>query len=230
MTEPGETIELPRPWPRHIERLGQFIALEPLNACIHAPELFEAGHSGHDAFKIWDYLPYGPFEGLDAYRKWLLAVQSRPDPQFYALRDKCSGKASGVCSFLRIEPAHGVIEIGHIWYGPQLQKTSGATEAMFLLFEHVFDELGYRRLEWKCNAANKASRHAALRLGFSFEGIFRQHLVVKGRNRDSAWFSILDKEWPAVRKALSAWLEPSNQINGKQVRTLAQCGMPNRSQ
>ena len=153
--------------------------------------------------RLWDYLPYGPFTGdREGFTRHLEAQAASTDPCFYAVVDAESGLAAGVVSFLRIEPAHGVIEIGHVWFGGPLQRTPQATEAIFLLARHAFEVLGYRRLEWKCDDANARSKAAALRFGFTAEGVFRQHMVVKGRNRDTAWFSILDGEWPAVGAAL----------------------------
>lgn len=225
-------LELPRPWPQHIERQGRYVDLEPLNVHRHANALFSCSHADEAARRIWTYLPYGPFADQHAMAHWLAQAASRPDPQFYTIVDKASRSPMGVCTLMRIEPQNGTIEVGHIWYGPALQRTSGATEAMFLLFSHVFDDLRYRRLEWKCNAMNAASRRAAERLGFTFEGIFRQHLVVKGRNRDSAWFSLLDREWAAVRAGMSTWLAPENQpsvgLSG-QARALADCIADHRS-
>lgn len=215
---------VPVRWPVHEVREGQFIRLEPLDPERHTNELYTAGHAGEEGQRIWDYLPYGPFADEAAMAAWHRTCAKAPDPQFYAVIDLRDGRAAGVCSFLRITPEHAVIEVGHIWYAPHLQRTFGATEAMYLLFCHVFDEFGYRRLEWKCNAANSKSRQAALRLGFTFEGIFRQHLVVKGRNRDSAWFSILDHEWPAVKAGMEAWLAAGNSDHaGRQIQSLAEC-------
>ena len=155
-------------------------------------------------------LPYGPFEDEAALAAQLEANAASEDPLFYAIIDLRDGRAGGVASYLRITPEHGVIEIGHIWLGLGLQRTREATEAIFLLARHAFDDLGYRRFEWKCNAANAASRSAAERFGFTFEGIFRQHQIVKGRNRDTAWYAILDHEWPAIRASFEAWLDDAN--------------------
>jgi len=200
------------------------VCLEPLDPSRHTADLYAASHADAAGERIWDFLSYGPFAGEAAMAAWHRICAKAPDPQFYAVIDRRDGRAAGVCAFLRITPEHGVIEIGHIWYAPHLQRTVGATEAMFLMFRHVFEELGYRRLEWKCDAANGKSRQAALRLGFTFEGIFRQHLVVKGRNRDTAWFSIVDHEWPRVRAGIEAWLAASNRDpSGRQIRSLAGC-------
>jgi RimJ/RimL family protein N-acetyltransferase len=158
---------------------------------------------------IWTYLGYGPFADLAGFRVWLAERARQSDPLFVTIVDRESGRASGMASYLRITPADGVIEIGHIWFVPAIQRTRQTTEAIFLLMREAF-ALGYRRLEWKCNALNAASRRAALRFGFTFEGIFRQHMIIKGRNRDTAWFAMMDHEWPAVRAGFEAWLAPEN--------------------
>ena len=189
---------------------GARVRLEPLDAERHAQALYAAAHGPGSDPKLWDYLPYGPFADPAAYGAWVTRHQDGDDPRFFAIVDEATGGAVGVASYLRMEPGHGVIEIGHIWFGAALQRTPAATEAIYLLARHAFDDLGHRRLEWKCDAANARSRAAAQRFGFTYEGTFRQHLIVKGRNRDSAWFSILDGEWPAVRAALEAWLDPAN--------------------
>lgn len=209
--------------PQRISHDGRLVRLEPLEVDRHAEAMFEAHRSGDPEGRIWDYLPYGPYDSLNAYRDHIAAQAASSDPLFFAIIDKVSGDAVGVASFLRIEPPQGVIEVGHICYTPRLQRTQGATEAMALMAKHVFDDLGYRRYEWKCNAANDASRRAAERLGFTFEGVFRQHMVVKGRNRDSAWFSMLDKEWPDRRRKFEAWLDPGNfDADGRQIKPLGE--------
>jgi len=143
-------------------------------------------------------------------RAALRAQEHDPDRLFFTLVPAAGGRASGVASYLRIVPEFGVIEVGNIWFGPALQRTAAATEAIYLLARHVFDDLGYRRLEWKCNALNAASRRAAERFGFTFEGVFREHMVIKGRNRDTAWYAIVDRDWPAIRDAFERWLDPEN--------------------
>lgn len=180
--------------------------LEPLAADAHAADLHRA-FSGHD--RLWDFLPYGPFASASAYHRWVKEAEAKADPLFFALRDLGSGHAAGVASFLRIDPANGVIELGHICLSPELQRGAVATEAWFLMMAWAFGA-GYRRFEWKCNAANLASRRAAQRLGFTFEGVFRQAAVIKGRNRDTAWFSVIDSEWPGLAEAYRAWLSPAN--------------------
>lgn len=196
----------PPPRPQAAVLQGQHCRLEPLDADTHAADLFRA-FSGHDG--LWDYMPYGPFSSASAYHRWVKDHQARPDPMFYAIRAQATGHAEGVASFLRITPEAGSIELGHICLSPALQHSIAATEAMALMMGWAFGA-GYRRFEWKCNALNLPSRRAAQRLGFSFEGVFRHHMVVKGRNRDSAWFSVIDSEWPALTEAFSAWLAPSN--------------------
>lgn len=185
---------------------GQYVRLERLDADAHAADLHRA-YSGHDA--LWDYMPYGPFSSAAAYHRWAKETASGADPLFYVLRDKATGHCGGVASYLRITPAAGSIEVGHICLSPEVAKGRVWTEAMFLMMEWAFAN-GYRRYEWKCNALNMASRRAAQRLGFSYEGIFRQAAVIKGRNRDTAWFAVIDTEWPALREAYAAWLSPRN--------------------
>jgi RimJ/RimL family protein N-acetyltransferase len=183
-----------------------------------ADDLFEAGRES----AIWTYLPYGPYSDVAELRSALEEEAASDDPRFYAV--EVEGRALGIVSYLRITPEHRVIEIGHIWFGTPLQRTAAATEAIYLLARHVFDDLGWRRLEWKTNAENAASRRAAERFGFTFEGVFRKHQIVKGRNRDTAWFSIVDDEWPAIRAGFEAWLAPSNfDADGCQLRTLEEC-------
>lgn len=185
---------------------GRYVTLEPLDPALHADDLFLA-NQGQDW--VWDYLPYGPFADLTTYRDWQAEVAGKPDPYFFALRDNATGKIGGVASYLRIDRGNGVIEIGHIQIAPVLQRSAAASEAILLMIRWAF-EAGYRRVEWKCNALNAPSMVAARRYGFTYEGTFRQHLIVKGQNRDSAWFSILDGEWPALRDAYDQWLAPEN--------------------
>ena len=184
---------------------GTHVRLEPMDPDAHAADLHRA-FSGHES--LWDYMPYGPFTSAAGYHRWAKEAATGADPYFYVLRDRASGHCGGVASYLRITPEHGSIEVGNICYAPELQRGLVATEAMFLMMDWAFSA-GYRRYEWKCNALNMPSRRAAQRLGFSFEGIFRQHFVIKGRNRDTAWFAIIDQEWPALREAYLAWLSPA---------------------
>ncbi|HEY9248126.1 MAG TPA: GNAT family protein, partial [Rariglobus sp.] len=174
----------------------------------HADELF-AANSADQAGRMWTYLPYGPFASQADYRDWMERTCRGDDPLFYAIGDVASGRAAGVAAYLRVDPANGAIEIGHLAYSPALQRTTAATEALFLMIDRVFG-LGYRRCEWKCDSLNAPSRAAATRLGFTFEGVFRQAVVVKGRNRDTAWFSIIDSEWPERRAGFVRWLAPEN--------------------
>jgi RimJ/RimL family protein N-acetyltransferase len=184
---------------------GAYIAAEPLTVA-HAPDLFRAYQA--DA-GVWDYLPYGPYARVEDYAAWVAKVQGGSDPVFFALRDQATGRFGGVASYLRITPEVGTIEVGHINLSPELQRGRASTEAMFLMMDWAF-AAGYRRYEWKCDALNMPSRRAAQRLGFSYEGTFRQAAVVKGRNRDTAWFSVIDGEWPRLRKAFETWLSPAN--------------------
>jgi RimJ/RimL family protein N-acetyltransferase len=216
----------PALWPARVPHAGRFVNVEPLDARVHAHELYQAGHGTPESERIWDYLPYGPFGSSDAFAAWLRSRSAGADPLFFAIRDRATGRASGMASFLNIVPIIGTLEIGHIWFGPDLQNSPAATEALFLMMSHVLDELSYRRLEWKCNALNRASRRAAVRLGFAFEGIFYQHSVVKGRNRDTAWFSILDDEWPAIRENFLRWLVPDNfDEEGRQLTSLSEANI-----
>lgn len=199
----------PRPQPPRTAMQGRFCRIEPLDADRHAAELFTANGADAEA-RMWTYLGYGPFASLADYRAWVEASAKSADPLFHAIVDLATGRAAGVASYLRIDAAVGVIEVGHIALSPALQRTAAATEAMWLMMRRVFEELGYRRYEWKCDALNAPSRQAAERLGFTYEGTFRQATVYKGRNRDTAWYSIIDREWPAIDKAFQAWLAPDN--------------------
>jgi RimJ/RimL family protein N-acetyltransferase len=186
------------------------VRFEPVEVAAHAESLYRLSHARPEDAVLWTYLAYGPFADQGAFERWLAARARSDDPLFFAIIEGASGQASGMASYLNIVPANGCIEIGHIWFAPPLQKTRAATEAIFLMMRHVFDDLGYRRVEWKCDALNAASRGAARRFGFTYEGTFRQHMVVKGRNRDTAWFAMLDSEWPAIRSAFERWLAPGN--------------------
>jgi RimJ/RimL family protein N-acetyltransferase len=190
------------------ELAGNRVRLEPLAAERHAASLHAANRLDSRG-QNWTYLGYGPFAEVDDYAAWIDTYCRGPDPLFYAIVEQDSDLATGVASYLRITPPSGTIEIGHINFSPRLQRTAGATEAIYLLLRQAFD-LGYRRCEWKCDALNSASRAAALRLGLSFEGIHRQAAVVKGRNRDTAWYAAIDREWPALAVAFERWLDSSN--------------------
>ncbi|MDA3919549.1 MAG: GNAT family protein [Salinisphaera sp.] len=199
---------------------GDYCRLEPLDAARHAAPLIAAYHAGEDA-QSWTYLAYGPFASATAYSDWIEDHAQTNDPLFYAIVEQRSNAPLGVTSYLRIQPANGSIEIGHIHYADALKQTHAATEAIALMMQHAFD-LGYRRIEWKCDALNAASRRAAQRLGFVFEGIFRQATVYKRRNRDTAWYSVIDGEWPELEACFQAWLNPDNfDANGQQRQKLS---------
>jgi putative methionine-R-sulfoxide reductase with GAF domain/RimJ/RimL family protein N-acetyltransferase len=187
---------------------GQHVRLEPLVVADHCDDLF-AAFAADSENRNWDYLPYGPFASAADLASWMANTCSAPDPYFFAIIDQTSNRATGVASYLRINPQSGSIEVGHINFAPVLQATIGATEAMYMMMRWAF-EAGYRRYEWKCNALNMRSRRAAQRLGLSYEGVFRQATVSKGRNRDTAWFASIDAEWPALKAAFEAWLQPAN--------------------
>jgi RimJ/RimL family protein N-acetyltransferase len=209
-----------RPQPPRTPMTGRYCRVEPLDVARHAADLFEA-NAADVTGRNWTYLSIEAPPTLDAYRAWLTHMTAKDDPFFHAIVDRETERAVGVASYLRIDPPQGVIEVGHINFSPRLQRTRAATEAMFLMMRRVFDELGYRRYEWKCDSLNAPSRAAAARLGFTFEGVFRQALVYKGRNRDTAWFSILDREWPARAAAFERWLDPANfDAAGRQRRSL----------
>jgi RimJ/RimL family protein N-acetyltransferase len=209
----------PRPRPERRAHEGRSARLEPLDPARHGDDLFEAGPT--DA-ALLRYLPERLFQDRASFQPWLDKAAASEDPLFFAAVDKTSGRAEGRLSLMRFDPAHGVIETGHLLFGPRLGQTRGATEAVYLLARHVFDDLGYRRFEWKCNNRNEPSKRAAIRFGFTFEGVFRQHMLVKDRNRDTAWYSLLDGEWPAARAAFEAWLDEANfDADGRQRRSLA---------
>src|SRR5947207_1029422 len=211
----------PRPPPPRTAMTGRLCTIEPLDPERHAGQLFAAYAEDREG-RMWTYLPWGPFAALDDYRRWADEAARRDDPFFHAIIDNASGQAVGAAAFLRMEPQQGVIEVGGIAYSPRLQRRPAGTEAMYLMMRRVFDELGYRRYEWKCNSLNAPSRAAAQRLGFRYEGLFRQAMVAKGRNRDTAWFSVIDREWPNLRTAFERWLDPANfDAAGQQHHTLA---------
>lgn len=197
-----------RPLPPRQILLGRYCRLEPLDAAKHAKDLVEAYRETDRS--SWRYLFSEPFESDSGCERWLADVAARQHEIFYALIGLESKKAVAVMSYMRIDPGHGVIEIGNIHYSDGCKKTRAATESMYLLMRHAFEDLGYRRYEWKCDSLNAPSRAAAIRLGFQFEGIFRQHMIVKGFNRDTAWFAITDEDWPRLKRAYEKWLEPRN--------------------
>jgi RimJ/RimL family protein N-acetyltransferase len=195
--------------PERVTLCGRAITLVPLDAEAHADALFR-GANGGEKDRLWTYLPYGPYSSPAAFKSSIADKAQSTDAIYFAILDNATGEAVGHQAFHRIEPMHRVIEIGHILYTPGMQRTVGATEAQYLFAEYVFDTLGYRRYEWRCDDLNTPSKRAAARFGFTFEGVFRQHMIVKGRNRDTAWFAMLDSEWPARRAAFERWLDPAN--------------------
>ena len=188
---------------------GRLCRLEPLDAERHADALHHAYSLDHDA-RHWTYLPYGPFASSAEYRAWVAEHQASENDCFFAIVEAAREIPVGVAAYLRVSPASGSIEVGHLRYAAALQRTPAATEAMYLMMRRVFDDWAYRRYEWKCDSLNAPSRSAAERLGFRYEGVFRNDVVMKGRNRDTAWFSITAEEWPAIRRAFEAWLDPAN--------------------
>ncbi|MGN8022835.1 GNAT family N-acetyltransferase [Phyllobacterium sp. 22229] len=210
----------PRPLPAREAIEGRYVTLEPLDAARHGDGLYAAS-SVADAADRFRYLFETPAGDRPAFDAWLEKVSASKDPLFFAVIDKASGEVAGRQTLMRIDPAFGVIEIGNIYWGPLIARKPAATEAQYLFASYIFDTLGYRRYEWKCNNANEPSKRAAERFGFTFEGIFRQHMVQKGENRDTAWFSIIDSEWPALKAAYQAWLSPDNfDAQGMQIRRL----------
>lgn len=210
----------PRPRPARKVLEGRYVRLVPLSAALHGDGLYEAAaqQGEEDRFR---WLPEHVPEGRAAFQPWLEKAEASEDPLYFTVIDKASGKVAGRQTLMRIDPANGVVEIGNILWGPLVARRPAATEAQFLFMRYVFDELGYRRYEWKCNDRNEPSKRAAARFGFSPEGVFRQHLIVKGENRDTAWFSVIDTEWPALRKAYEGWLHPDNfDSDGNQKRRL----------
>ncbi|KAF3058412.1 hypothetical protein GL218_05789 [Daldinia childiae] len=226
----GNTAQRPS---RDTKLIGRYVTLVGLSAA-HADPLYP--HiSGPENAHLWDYMFEGPYDDIAEYRSSLKAKETSQDPIFYAIllngkatkaentENDESGRVVGIASYLRIDPGHRSIEVGHLMYSSQLQRTPAATEAMYLMLRHAFEDLGYRRYEWKCNSLNAPSSRAALRLGFTCEGLFRKHLIAKGRNRDTTWYSIVDDEWPGVKKALEAWLDPANfDGEGRQRKKLEQ--------
>ncbi|MEX0922256.1 MAG: GNAT family protein [Rhodovibrionaceae bacterium] len=212
----------PAAWPERGDILGRRTRLTPVMAG-HAEALFELSHGDETKRRLWAYLPYGPFADAEAFTAWVELRAASEDPLFYAVLDKDSGRPEGMTSYLNIVPGNASIEIGHIWFVPEIQRSPKTTDALYAMLRHAFDDLGYRRLEWKCNAANAKSRSAARRLGFGYEGVFFRHMIVKGRNRDTAWYSLLAEEWPRVRDNFEAWLAPENfDSEGRQKRSLTE--------
>jgi RimJ/RimL family protein N-acetyltransferase len=197
-----------RPLPPRTSMAGRYCRIEPLDAARHATELYDA-YSDDEHAGGWTYLGVDPPTDIEAYRKWLTDISASQDPMFFAVIGE-RGSAEGLVNYMRVVPDHGVIEIGHVHFSPRLRRTRSGTECIFLMLCRVFEELGYRRCEWNCDSRNTASCFAALRYGFTFEGLFRQAMIVKGQNRDTSWFSIIDSEWPAIRDTIEAWLDPTN--------------------
>jgi RimJ/RimL family protein N-acetyltransferase len=227
LNEYGQPVGEPAPgWQgaqplRNEPLVGRYCRIEPVDVERHVQDLFEAYNEAPDG-SDWTYLAVGPFRSLAEYREHLTRMAASADPRHHAVVDLATGKAIGTLALMRVDAANGVIEVGHVTYSRRLKKTRVATEAMFLLLKHVFDELGYRRFEWKCDSLNAPSRGAALRYGFSFEGIFRQAIVYRGRNRDTAWYSIIDPEWLVLSESYSQWLDERNfDAEGNQREKLA---------
>ena len=201
---------------------GLYIRLEKLDPPRHGDDLWRALQGSGSDTKLWDYLPYGPFNERSAFGAWLNANAASRDPLFYAVIDKTSGQAQGMLSLMCIVPEHGRIEIGHVAFGAPMQRSPKSTEAVYLLAKEAF-ALGNRRLEWKCNNDNARSKRTAVRLGYTYEGVFRQHMLVKGNNRDTTWYSIIGTEWSAVAASFEKWLAPKNQPESGQIKTLEEC-------
>ena len=200
---PGNLPDL-RPLP------GRWMRLDALSVAHHGGALYKSFAGKDPVNHIWTYMPYGPFAEEANFLSWLKDREAARDPWFYTFIKRATGESLGMGAFMRADPGNGAIEIGNIWMAPSLQQTREATEIIYLMIRHAFDDLGVRRLEWKCDALNAPSRKAALRFGFSFEGIFRQHFIIKGRNRDTAWFSMINTEWPTMRDGFEAWLAEDN--------------------
>jgi RimJ/RimL family protein N-acetyltransferase len=218
----GELVDTtPAKRPQREPLVGRYVDVLPLDARLHGDDLYLAATCPNTE-TLWTYLSSGPWRDRTSFDTWLVDQQASSDRFAHALIDKASGKALGMANYLRMDRENRTIEIGGIWYAPALQRTRAATEAMYLLARNAFETLGYRRYEWKCNTFNEPSRRAALRLGFTYEGLFRQHMISRGRNRDTAWFSLLDHEWPLRKRAFERWLDPKNfDANGQQRASLS---------
>ena len=199
----------PAPRPRRVTLEGRHVRIVPFDLAAHGREIFEAS-SGAENDGLWAYMGQGPFADFESFSAHYGEAAKKDDPLLFAILDGATGRAIGHAALMRIVPNDRVVEVGNILYTPPMQRTIGATEAMYLMARHAFDDLGYRRYEWKCNDLNQPSKRAALRYGFHYEGTFRQHMIIKGRNRDTAWFAMLDSEWPQVKAAFEAWLDPAN--------------------
>ena len=201
----------PQPTPQRFD--GRFITLAPLDVAADVTELFAISHVDETTRNLWRYMPRGPFADAHEQAAFLREWQATPNVIAFAVRDAETQRCLGSISLMSIRAEHGVAELGNIWYAPAAQRTKANTEACYLLLRHCFEDLGYRRMEWKCDARNEPSRNAALRLGFIFEGIFRQHMIIKGENRDTAWFAMLDHEWPQIATAMRRWLYEDDSIS-----------------
>lgn len=218
-TELGSPLNwTPAQHPPMVPLVGRYVRLEKLNPEMHTKSLY-AAQAADD--RTWLYMGNGPFADEDAFREYTERMASTSDPAAYAVMP-IDGDPAGILTYMRIEPNHGSIEIGHIWYGASIQRSPATTEVVYLTAKHAFEDLGYRRFEWKCYANNERSKRAALRLGFRHEGVFRKHMVIRDRNRDTAWFAMTIEDWPMIKAAFEAWLDPANfDAAGQQVRTLA---------
>jgi len=201
----------PQPTPQRFD--GRFITLTPLDVAADVAELFTISHADETTRKLWRYMPRGPFANVEEQAAFLREWQITPNVIAFAVRDASTQHCLGSISLMSVRAEHGVAELGNIWYAPAAQRTKANTEACYLLLRYCFEDLGYRRMEWKCDARNEPSRNAALRLGFTFEGIFRQHMIIKGENRDTAWFAMLDHEWPQIAAAMRSWLHEDDSIS-----------------
>lgn len=209
--------------PQRIALIGRYVSVMPLDWDVHSADLEDA-ITGPDNADLWTYVPLGPFETIETCKAVMSCVGEQKDWEITAIVPHTSGKAAGMMSYMRLRPEFGSAEVGCVIFGQSLQKTREATEALYLMACHLFDDLGYRRFEWKCENANEASKRAAERFGFTFEGIFRNDRIVKGRNRDTAWFSIIDSEWPALKAKYETWLSPENfDDDGQQRKRLQDC-------
>jgi RimJ/RimL family protein N-acetyltransferase len=220
----GSKVEFPPSGraPESCSLEGALVVLEPFHPDRHCEELYRASHDDEEAKRVWTFLPDGPFDDAASFGQWAMRMVAEPARLVYAIRDKRAERLGGMAMYQEIRPAHGSMEMGYIWFAPYLQRTVQATEALFLMLSYAFDTLRYRRMQWRCNALNEKSRAAAQRLGFTFEGVFHQHMVVKGCNRDTAWYSIVDCEWPRLRTNFEAWLAPSNfDARGHQILSLS---------
>lgn len=224
----GEIVEsYASPRPRRVTLPGRVVSLVPLDALEHLNSLWAAS-GGPKNEHLWTYMFEDHFQNKASFESYLQRMEESNDPLYFSIIDNASGDAMGWAAYMRMEPLQRVLEVGSIMFSPRLQRTVGATEAMYIMAKHAFDDMNYRRYEWKCDALNMPSRRAALRLGFTYEGLFRQHMIVKGRNRDTTWYSMLDSEWPARKRALEQWLDPANfDATGKQRMSLSELNHAN---